>query len=163
MSNQVTKQAVVKPGGSIDPNKTTEVLQLFDESGDPIALDGSGGGGGTAIPNVIFAYGALPSDAPASSASYAGFPDGTYLFADVYCTNLTAGVYKTNGTNDLVPVITGTLTAPLILICSKSAETWTDFISSPTGFHVMFFVNAGWNFETDDASNGNSFVLDDLH
>ena len=39
MSNQVTKQAVVKPGGSIDPNKTTEVLQLFDESGDPIALE----------------------------------------------------------------------------------------------------------------------------
>lgn len=42
MYNQAIRQVVVVPGGEVHPHKQPEILQFFDESGEPVAVGGGG-------------------------------------------------------------------------------------------------------------------------
>lgn len=159
MSNQVTKQAVVKPGGSIDPNKTTEVLQLFDESGDPISLDGAGGGGGDTIingGNFINVAAHMKSDSVPTTDSFWGtLPAGLNILLNYNHSD--PGIYETDGTTTLAPVITGELESPLLVFCStapydiaSAGAMFTSDASKRAGYAFMFPV--GFDFASSSLS-----------
>lgn len=54
MQNQRIEQAILKPGGRIDPHVTPKTLQIFDESGLPFNFEGGSGAPGEGLQEVRY-------------------------------------------------------------------------------------------------------------